>query len=633
MYTINEYTVTFTTDEQGVTGLPIEKKLKYNTVLKDELPAVPDKEGYTGKWTIKGQDISDNYVVTEDVTVIAEYTINEYTVTFTTDEQDVTGLPIEKKLKYNTVLKDELPAVPEKEGYTGVWTIDGKEVTDTYIVTDDVTVKAVYTIMQFTVTYECDEAEPPEAETVDYGTVLTLPAMEERTGYTGKWTIDGEEIPEGYEVKSDITVKFEYVINTYEIKFECDYDDVTMPSAITAEYGTPLSEVLADVEMPEKPWYNGKWTVDGEDIANVTVEGNTTVKAEYTHINVSFSFEYINGYSDDADYIDPYGLSFDSQGTDHNVDFNMTSAELQEYISGFTSNLSYEPKIVYDTKISPLENLSNIFDVEDLPEITEGMTISDIAYDYEYEGVYYSTVKIYLVPKKWTVHKVTFHDVDDSILKQFNVLDGQSIALSQIPEMPNNGTWIFKQQYGDYQDENYTQIYIEQPPNVYSDMDFYCGVKITAHSYDEDDWSEFGSSVCKMAGETLTDDDLKELAPYGETIAGFITDPVNSASDITEFYSAGQAVNSNLDLYIVKAKIDYTTLDGNSGTLYWLGDGSLMEKLNALRTSENYIWKFDNANGDVVSEDTLNSRMYYDDETQPTSPQTAARFKVVETAS
>ena len=274
--------------------------------------------------------------------------------------------------------------------------------------------------------------------------------------------------------------------------------------------------------------------------------------------------------------------------------------------------------------------MSNIFDVEDLPEITEGMTISDIAYDYEYEGVYYSTVKIYLVPKKWTVHKVTFHDVDDSILKQFNVLDGQSIALSQIPEMPNNGTWIFKQQYGDYQDENYTQIYIEQPPNVYSDMDFYCGVKITAHEYYEDGWSEYGPYIYKKAGEKLTDDDLKELAPYGETIAGFITEPVNSASDITEFYSAGQAVNSNFDLYIVKAKIDYTTQDGNSGTLYWLGDGSLMEKLNALRTSTNYVWHFDNANGDVVSEDTLNSRMYYDDETQPASPQTAARFTVVE---
>lgn len=609
--------------------MPSAQTVDYGTEIT--LPAVPTKTGYTGEWQINDKTVTGKYTVTDDVTVTAVYTINEYTVTFKSDETDVT-MPEEQKVKYNETLT--LPQVPNKTGYTGKWFIDGKEVTDTYIVTDDVTVKAVYTIMQFTVIYECVEAEPPEAETVDYGTVLTLPTMEERTGYTGKWTIDGEEIPDGYEVKSDITVKFEYVINTYEIKFECDYDDVTMPSAITAEYGATLSEVLTDanVEIPEKKYYTGKWTVDGEDITGLTVEGNTTVKAEYTHINVSISFEYIKGYSDDADYIDPYGLSFDSQGTDHNVDFNMTAAELQEYISGFTSNLSYEPKIVYDTKISPLENLSNIFDVEVLPEITEGMTISDIAYDYEYEGGYYSTVKIYLVPKKWTVHKVTFHDVDgEEIESQYTMGE----LLNEIPTAPENYTWVYTNG-NDYTDEFTQGTWIE------FDTDVYCGCKITVYEYTEGAWNSTGS-FAKKIGEPLKESDLWRFSEFYDyinryyyVIAGFATQAISGITeeniDLVTF-SAGQTFDRNVDYYIVKASIEFTKLDGTTGTLYWSGEGSLMEQLNSLRSSTNYSWHFDNANGDVVSEDTLNSRMYYDDETQPDDPQTAARFKVVETAS
>ena len=617
MYTINEYTVTFTTDEQGVTGLPIEKKLKYNTVLKDELPAVPDKEGYTGKWTIKGQDISDNYVVTEDVTVIAEYTINEYTVTFTTDEQDVTGLPIEKKLKYNTVLKDELPAVPEKEGYTGVWTIDGKEVTDTYIVTDDVTVTAVYTIMQFTVTYECDEAEPPEAETVDYGTVLTLPTMEERTGYTGKWTIDGEEIPDGYEVKSDITVKFEYVINTYEITFECDYDDVTMPSAITAEYGTPLSEALTDanVVLPEKPWYNGKWTVDGADItANDIVEDDVIVTAVYKHIEVRVYVDYVGGYSDGGNF-DPSSVGLYSYDDSTTFEYDMTAEELQIQISEWknsASNYYTVAKAVYLNDERSLSGLDNPFDIEGLPEITENTLVKDIAYDYEYEGTYQSFVRIYLVPAWENVHKVTFHDVDGKeIESQYTMGE----LLNEIPTAPENYTWVYTNG-NDYTDEFTQGTWIE------FDTDVYCGCKITVYEYTEGAWNSTGS-FAKKIGEPLKESDLWRFSEFYDyinsyyyVIAGFATQAISGITeeniDLVTF-SAGQTFDRNVDYYIVKASIEFTKLDGTTGTLYWSGEGSLMEQLNSLRSSTNYSWHFDNANGDVVSEDTLNSRMYYDE--------------------
>ena len=52
----------------------------------------------------------------------------------------------------------ELPNVPEKTGYTGVWTINGVEIPADYTIEDDVTVTAVYTIKTYTVTFETTES-------------------------------------------------------------------------------------------------------------------------------------------------------------------------------------------------------------------------------------------------------------------------------------------------------------------------------------------------------------------------------------------------------------------------------------------------------------------------------------------
>lgn len=91
------------------------------------LPDVPEKEGYTGKWDHDGKNI------TADTVIHAVYTVKKYTVTF-----------VDEKGIYKTVEvahgeKVEMPAVPEKAGYTVRW----EKVLDT--VTGDVTVKAVYT--------------------------------------------------------------------------------------------------------------------------------------------------------------------------------------------------------------------------------------------------------------------------------------------------------------------------------------------------------------------------------------------------------------------------------------------------------------------------------------------------------
>ena len=141
MQELREYMVTFIADGATV------GTATYTVEDKDiEEPAVPEKEGYAGAW--------DAYELTSgDVTVNAVYTAIEYTITFVADGATV------GTATYTVEDKDiEEPAVPEKEGYTGVW--------ETYeLTTGDITVNAVYTEIEIPPTSEPDE--PTSSEELD----------------------------------------------------------------------------------------------------------------------------------------------------------------------------------------------------------------------------------------------------------------------------------------------------------------------------------------------------------------------------------------------------------------------------------------------------------------------------------
>ena len=97
-------------------------------------PLVPEKTGYYAEW--------ENYTLTTgNVTVNAVYTPVVYTVTFAADGETVAECTY--TVEDNTFA---VPSVPNKVGYTGVW--------ETYsLKTGDMTVNAVYTPIEYTVTF------------------------------------------------------------------------------------------------------------------------------------------------------------------------------------------------------------------------------------------------------------------------------------------------------------------------------------------------------------------------------------------------------------------------------------------------------------------------------------------------
>ncbi len=127
-WTINTFDVIFV-DENGETVDTIT--VDWNTVLTEDMcPAVPEKEGYNGAWDLPADG------VTADIMVKPVYTIKQFTVTFVAEGVVVDTITVD----WNTVLTDgQYPAVPEKDGYTGVW----NKVTAP--ITEDTTIEAVYT--------------------------------------------------------------------------------------------------------------------------------------------------------------------------------------------------------------------------------------------------------------------------------------------------------------------------------------------------------------------------------------------------------------------------------------------------------------------------------------------------------
>lgn len=112
-------------------------------------PEIPEKVGYTQiapTWDHDGKNI------TEDISITARYTINEYVVTYKVGDETY------KKLTYLHGEQVPMLPVPAKEGYTAAW--------DTVIdvLTDDITVKAVYTEISESTATSAQQDVPPESD-------------------------------------------------------------------------------------------------------------------------------------------------------------------------------------------------------------------------------------------------------------------------------------------------------------------------------------------------------------------------------------------------------------------------------------------------------------------------------------
>ena len=211
---INQYTITFDT-AGGSAIAPITQD--YGTAIT--APADPTREGYT----FTGWDTAIPATMpAHNMTITAQWTVNQYTITFDTDGGSEVA-PITQD--YGSAIT--APAAPTREGYT--FTGWDKTIPAT-MPAGDMTITAQWTVNQYTITYDLDGGTAegnPDTYTVETDAfTLKNPT---RPGYTFTgWSgtgLTGEDnltvtIPKGST--GDRSYTAHWSLNTYSITYDLD---------------------------------------------------------------------------------------------------------------------------------------------------------------------------------------------------------------------------------------------------------------------------------------------------------------------------------------------------------------------------------------------------------------------------
>ena len=254
VWNTNKYTITFDTNG-GSEIAPITQD--YGTQIA--APANPTRKGYTFKGWDK--EIPET-MPAENITVKAQWKINQYTITFDTNGGSEIA-PITQD--YGTEIT--APDNPTRKGYTFKgW---DKEIPET-MPAENITVKAQWEINQYTIAFDTNGGSEIAPITQDYGTEITAPDNPTRKGYTFKgWD---KEIPKTMPAEN-ITVKAQWEINQYTITFDTNGGSEIAP--ITQDYGTKIT-------VPDNPTRKG-YTFKGWDkeIPETMPAENITITARW----------------------------------------------------------------------------------------------------------------------------------------------------------------------------------------------------------------------------------------------------------------------------------------------------------------------------------------------------------------
>ncbi|MCD2231817.1 InlB B-repeat-containing protein [Listeria monocytogenes] len=197
-----DYTATF-----DVNGTETKESVETGDFLTE--PAEPTKEGYTfigwydaktggNKW-----DFSTDKMPAEDMTLYAQFSINDYTATFDVDGKKTTEL-----VNYQSKLS--APAEPKKVGYTFTGWYDAKTGGNKWdfatgkMPARNMTLYAQFSINKYIATFDVDGKTTTEL--VNYESLLSAPAEPKKEGYKfigwydakkggNKWDFAADKMP------------------------------------------------------------------------------------------------------------------------------------------------------------------------------------------------------------------------------------------------------------------------------------------------------------------------------------------------------------------------------------------------------------------------------------------------------
>ena len=291
----------------------------YNVVAEQPEDPVNGDKVFTGWFTDVDCTVTFdwNTTIASPVTIYAGWQdpVN-HTVSFDVDGGSVA-------LDDVTVVDGGLYALPGydgvRDGYTfSGWMVDGVryDVGQSVTVTSDTTAKAVWTVRQYTVSFDSDVP----SQTVDHGSTATQPEDPVREGYTFvDWTLDGEHYDFYTPVIQDISLVAQWQPITYTVLFDSDGGSSVVSQ--TVSYGGKAT-------VPSEPTRSGytfvQWTLDGTayDFDTVLTQSITLVASWRADTPVDPGDTY-------------HAVSFDSDGG--------SSVSFQSIVDGATVTKPADP--------------------------------------------------------------------------------------------------------------------------------------------------------------------------------------------------------------------------------------------------------------------------------------------------
>ncbi|MBQ2842147.1 MAG: InlB B-repeat-containing protein, partial [Clostridia bacterium] len=255
--TINKYTATWVFDN----GTPDKvETYEYNATIV--APADPEKTGYTfASWSPE----VDATMPAGDVTYTAQWTPNQYTITFE-NTGDTTIAPITQAYLSDVTA----PADPEKAGHTfaGWLDKDGNKVSvPAKMPLDGMTLTADWTVNKYLVTFykDAEKTETVYSNEVEFGASLNgLTADPTKEGHTfAGWAYEGtttkldlakETVPVG-----GVNLVALWTVNNVKLVYRTY-------NGVYEEYEVPFGTAKADIPVPADPERDG-WTFTGWNIA------------------------------------------------------------------------------------------------------------------------------------------------------------------------------------------------------------------------------------------------------------------------------------------------------------------------------------------------------------------------------
>jgi uncharacterized repeat protein (TIGR02543 family) len=217
----------------------------------------------------------------EDLTLYAKWDIQSYTLTYL--DSDDTFLS-STSYTYGSDLNDAVPSDPERVGYTFEgWDVD----LPSTMPAEDITIKATYSINQYTIRFDSNEGTSVTAITQDYATAVSEPMVPTKEGYNFDGWYADEGLTLGYTFTTmqseNITLYAKWDIQSYTLTY-LDYDNSVIQTE-KIEYGTDLSAKTPSNPEREGYIFEG-WDVD---LPSTMPAEDITIKALYRN--------YINYYS------------------------------------------------------------------------------------------------------------------------------------------------------------------------------------------------------------------------------------------------------------------------------------------------------------------------------------------------